>query len=524
MWSEPPAGTAPEPCPEVMADGAADLGDGPPHGHAGRRLPNLRRHEPAIPDLRPAVDVDLTASPPVANRRPVRPLIVDRPLGRIDHRPSAPAAPLPPARPAVDIDLTVPLPAEVPNARRGHGGATVPTGPPAPAPGVDPATSHAAEPPPVRAREAHGRGTAPAPPAADPVAGRHEVVVELQRWASRRVRRARRRLRAPVALANLRRSTVALVLASAVLVVAGAVAHTAHDTLQDRHEFLNVTAPLHRDPSVAADLSAQVAAELEADGVIAAGGSAEATAVIEQAILSEDFGPVWRSALSRAHDEALDGVPSGGDLVEEALPGLRSHLTGEGTRAVPDLDERSVRLVPADYVAELRNVVGLAGRAALLLPLGAVVLAAFTLHRSRNRMRAGALLCLAIATVAVATVVAIDPLADLVVSRAVAEPVRPFALAAAGGVGSMVRIVAVFVAVVAALLAVAGRLEEVHSAPAFPVEEERAGRRRRGGRTWRPRQAYEVYRASRSYRHYRAPRFARTSRYEPSRRWSGRRV
>lgn len=313
-------------------------------------------------------------------------------------------------------------------------------------------------------------------------------------------------------------------LVSAVLVVASAVASTAHGTLQDRHEFLNVTVPLHRDPAVAADLSGQVAAQLEDDGGVSADGSTEVAPLIEQMIRSEEFGPVWRSALLRAHDHAVNGGSATGDVVGEALPGLGARLAQEGAPASPDFEERPVQLVPAAYVAELRSVIGLASRAAKVLPLAAVALAGFALYRSRNRMRAGALLGVATAVVAFVTVVAIAPLSDLVVSRAVAEPVQPFAMAAAGGLGSTVRTIVVFVAMMAVLLAVAGRLEEVRSAPPFPVADDRHGSRRGRSWSWNPRRSYRAHRASRSYRSYRGSRFSRSYRHDVTRRWSDRGV
>jgi lysylphosphatidylglycerol synthetase-like protein (DUF2156 family) len=252
-----------------------------------------------------------------------------------------------------------------------------------------------------------------------------------------------------------------------VLLVLTVVVASTRATLSDRGGFVDATQAAHRDPEVADKVAREVTNALVADDVVPAARALEVHAAAADLVRTDEFAPVWRAALGQTHEAATgDGeiLPA---TVAQALPGLSSRLRDQQMRGAAVVGDRSVQVVAADMVADLRALLGLLELLAWALAAASAAVGTAALRGAPNRVRAGSLVA---ACVAVGSLVAFwmvpwvtGPVAGFVVDGSS----RSIAVAAAGGTVPTIRIVLACLAGVALLLAVAGRVEENRTRPAF---------------------------------------------------------
>lgn len=338
-----------------------------------------------------------------------------------------------PARREVDIDLTVPLPPEPAGGARPDLGALL--------------------------RSFDASGSPHRVPKSSAEVRRH------RQWLNRRFRRVRRRLRRPPMSQEVERPLAVLLVVLAVGLVACTVAATLRAQLSDKAAFMEVSAPLHRDPDVAAHLADQLTSRLVAADAVA---PADAPAVEEHLRVrmgGAEFGLAWRAILSSAHDQVFLGWGASDLQVRHTSPELGSELERRSLTAPRSIARTRLAEISRPYVAELRSLDRLLKLSTPGL-LAIVAVGAVVLRRTRNRFRAAGLLAGAVLVVALIVAVLLPRLAAIALPYVVDDPqVRTLAWGAVGGLLPQVRLVLLGLVAVAAALALGSRLEEVRVTP-----------------------------------------------------------
>lgn len=293
----------------------------------------------------------------------------------------------------------------------------------------------------------------------------------LARRARRRVRRslhhAAERVARPTRARPLDRATVVRSVVVAVLVVLTVVVASTRATLSDRGRFVDAAQAAHRDPAVADRVARELTNALVADDVVPAARALEVHATAADLVRTDEFAPVWRAALGQTHAAATgqgEVVPS---TVGQALPGFSPRLRDHQMRGAAVVGDRRVEVVAADVVADLRALLRQLELLAWVLAAAAAAVGVTAFRGAPNRIRTGSLVAVCVAAGSLVAIWALawasGPMAGVVVDGSS----RSIAVAAAGGTVPATRIVLACLGGVAVLLAVAGRVEENRTRPAF---------------------------------------------------------
>lgn len=266
-----------------------------------------------------------------------------------------------------------------------------------------------------------------------------------------------------------------------VLVAIGTVACTVavgvRSRLSDKREFIEISEPLHKDPVVADHLARQLTNDLYASKAITPDKVLDVRGELRQAIMSEEFAPAWRSVLTSSHDQAFRGKPASTLRLSHAVPSFGAGLEERSLASQASVSRTQMGVLSGSYVAELRSVVKLLRLVVFVGVPGLIVVTVFCLRRTRNRYRAAGLLSATALGAAVVVFALLPMLAGLALSAVVGGDSLALAKGAVEGVLPSIRILLVGLAIVAATLMVASRLEEVRVTPFVGSNHRRTHRR-----------------------------------------------
>jgi len=299
------------------------------------------------------------------------------------------------------------------------------------------------------------------------------------RWTSRKYRRVSRRLR-PRRPIRIERHLAVLAVMVGLMVVLCTAAVGVRAKLADEAEFVTVSAPLHKDPAVADQLSRTIANNLVASGAVDAPRALDVKLMIEDTIASDSFEPTWRRALKNLHKMAFLRDRRG-MRIGEAAPALAADLEDQQLASARTIRYSRISLVHDAYASELRTLDGLIGR---LLRIGVPAMAVvtfFVLRRTRNRYRAAGLIAGTALLGALAALALGESLASFAVDLMIHPQLRPLAEGAFAGVLPSVQVLLIGLAIVSATLLVASRLEEVRLTPFVPASRRRRRSKHRSG-------------------------------------------
>ena len=243
------------------------------------------------------------------------------------------------------------------------------------------------------------------------------------------------------------------------------MALVARATLADRVEFVAMTDDLHSDETIANDLSTQLVNKLTAEKLIPAEWAAGAVPLLSTLIVDPEFSTTWRKALGRAHDQALGSGDPASATLDEAFPGLAQQIEAFGGAPASATGKSSVKLVADGYVEELRAIIRLLNLAVLVLPAAAIAVTYLALRRTRRTLQIATSIMAATAAMAALAAVLLPGIADAAVSASIGDASRPFADAGLVGMLPAVRTILFGIAAAGGLLGLAGRVEQVRTAP-----------------------------------------------------------
>lgn len=420
-------------------------GIGPP---APRSLPP--RSHPTRPQH--PVDVDLTTPDPgrplVQHARtssePARTAATGQPRVEIDL--TAPD----PTRGRVDIDLTTERPWEDPEGR-------------STAHGVD---NRGIE---RMLRQDHAAGSPDRTPTS---AARQQ---RRNQWWSRKYRHAVRRVRRPARSVKVERHLAVLAVGVGMLAVLATLAAGVRTKLADESEFVSISAPLHKEPEVADQLSRTIANDLVSSGAVEAPRALDVKLVVEDVIASDNFNPAWRHSLSVLHKKAFKWNQPG-VKISEAAPALAVDLEEQNLASSEVIRKSHINLVHDSYASDLQTLSGQLDRVVTLGVPVMIALSILVLRRTRNRYRASGIMAGTCLLGAAAFFVFAPWLSAIAVDLVLRSELRPLANGAFSGILPSLRVLAVGLATVAATLLVASRLEEVRLTPYITQRRRRSSK------------------------------------------------
>ncbi|MEO6628916.1 MAG: hypothetical protein ABIP03_10165 [Aquihabitans sp.] len=287
-------------------------------------------------------------------------------------------------------------------------------------------------------------------------------------------RRLRRTLRVPATTVALDKRSVLWGRATAAVIVLAVMAFGMQSRTQTSDSFVTTMGPLHRDRRVVQPMADRIVDTLVGDVAVAPDARAALDRQVTDMMVSEEFDPVWRQALSDAHIAATGGTTlESATPLDRALPGLPAYLSSQGIQSSAHTDALTVTLLQGNYTTTLQRSLRLLDRATTLLPLLALALAAMALARASNRLRLGALLGSTVAALAVGGMALSFVLPHALARLVASDATLPATQIGAEQLMPLTRMLLLALATLALAIAAVCRLEEVGSAPAFRVERTR---------------------------------------------------
>jgi hypothetical protein len=301
------------------------------------------------------------------------------------------------------------------------------------------------------------------------------------RWLDRKVRHAYGRLRRPKKSLKVERHIVVLAVAAAALAVLTTLAVGVRSKIGNTSEFVEISADLHTDPEVADGLARRLTNGLVAKKAVDPERALDVKLVLEDVIRSESFEPTWRAALRASHEEAFKGIAPTDLRIGKEVPGLGEDLEARELASGNLIRRATVSVVEDGYVAQLQSMRKLLNAILFLgVPL-LVVITVVALRRTRNRYRAAGLMAGGTLVGAVAMLALAPLVAPVAVKVLIDDQAQALAQGALDGVLPSLRLLLLGLAIVAATLFVASRLEEVRVTPF--VGSTRRNRNRRSHRS-----------------------------------------
>ncbi len=248
---------------------------------------------------------------------------------------------------------------------------------------------------------------------------------------------------------------IVLLLAAAVVVVPAVTALWVRSTARSSSAWQDALGPLHDDPDVTGPLAEDITDRLQDETDVDI-----READVADVIASSSFDQAWRDAVGEAHGQSVAMLD--GERTEEVylpLGELAAALEDEGI-PVQDVDDTDVVVIEGRYADQVRDSGRLMDRMALILPVAALLLGAAGFAAARNRLRAAAILGVAITVLAgvslLVTLTVPGAIADAVATDDVREPVG----AVTDALTSRLLVMLVIVAVVGLVLAVGALVGE----------------------------------------------------------------
>lgn len=188
-------------------------------------------------------------------------------------------------------------------------------------------------------------------------------------------------------------------LAASLLLVPGLSLAWARSTIHDRAGWQDRLGDLNERPDVSKPLAQHLADVLSDDPSLEPAIAREARTVIERSSVTNQ----WRNTVGQVHDQAM-GMASGersGDATID-LGWVVDELESEGVELQPGAEDRAddVVVIEGRYADRIHGLSRLLDRGTIVLIVLGLALVAVGLRFSRNRLRAVAILGVAVAVVA----------------------------------------------------------------------------------------------------------------------------